>query len=97
MSQIVEALAMYRQAHEGVARYTIGLSEFAPVKRWTPVREGLEWSEARLLCDQLNAARPEKYFGSPIYALQLENPNEAFASVRVASAAYWGSTGAGAQ
>lgn len=84
-----DALEMYRQAHERVARYTVIRSEWWPVKRRTTIKRGLSWADAKAACDQLNSARENPRFGDPAYVMELENQDEALAAVREASGAYW--------
>lgn len=84
-------LTMYRESHAAVARYTVEKDEitYGGKSVASPVESGLTWDAARTLRDRLNAERPEKRFGSPVYIIQLENSDEARAAMRKASAAYW--------
>lgn len=90
MSETDQALKMYRESHQAVARYTVYLSTGFGSSRKV-IGTGLPWLEAKAQADELNEQREARRFGDPIYGLQLENPGEALANVRRVASGYWAS------
>lgn len=78
-------LELYTNSHRAVARYSIFLKEHvgekAPRKL---IRSELHYEEAITECDRLSKTLLRTGFGSPCYAVILENSDEARRAVRVA-------------
>jgi len=91
MSEIDAALEMYRRSHSEVATYTVYLSpDIATPKHGEMlIKSGMRYEDARTMMESLNERRECKSFGCPIYGIRLENPEEALAAVRRASADFW--------
>ena len=77
-------LELYTNSHRAVARYSVFLKEHfgekAPCKLIQP---GLHCDAAISECDRLNKTLTRRGFGSPCYAVILENSDEARRAVRV--------------
>lgn len=83
-------LAAYRDSHRAVARYTLILKDnFTANAQFKVIKNGLSYVIADSECDRLNAARTKGGFGAPVYAIKLENSEEACRVVKVAADAYW--------
>lgn len=88
--EIDECLAMYRDSHQAVARYSLLFK--ADISKDTPrevVATGLSWGDATKERDERTAALPDRRFAGPMYSLELENPEEAREAVRRAAEEYW--------
>lgn len=77
-------LELYTNSHRAVARYSIFLKEYfgknAPRKL---IQAGLHYDAAISECDRLSETLTRRGFGSPCYAVILDNPDEARRAVRV--------------
>lgn len=89
-SEMDRGLAVYRDSHRAVARYTLVLKEnFREKAKFEVIEQGLDYLSADRECKSRNAARLETGFHVPVYAILLENQEEAQQAVRVAAEKYW--------
>lgn len=89
-NKMERGLTVYRDSHRAVARYTLILVDnFTAKAPFKIIEKSLSYVVADNECNRLNAARIKTGFGSPIYAVQLENPEEACLAVKVAAEKYW--------
>jgi len=85
-SEMDRGLAVYRDSHRAVARYSVILKETvfekAPFK---VIQTDLDYETAIAEEDRLNKTLAFRGFTSPVYSVKLQNPEEAKAAVAVAA------------
>ena len=89
-NEMDRGLSVYRDSHRAVARYTLILKEnFREKSPFQVIKDSMDYLSANSECERLNAARNETGFGSPVYAIKIENSEEARNAVRIAANNYW--------